>query len=56
MISPDNSWGVELPNHTWNGAIGVIEKGDADVSNTGLVATPARMRVVDFLSPIAQMK
>jgi hypothetical protein len=56
MKSPGNSWGVELPNQTWNGVIGVIVREEADVSTSGLVATPARMRVVDFLSPIVQLK
>lgn len=56
MKSPEHSLGVELPNRTWDGVVGVIARGDADVSTVGLAATAARMGVVDFLWPIAPLK
>jgi hypothetical protein len=56
MIPPENFWGVELPNGTWNGVMGVMERREADVSSIGLVATSARMKVVDFLAPITQLR
>jgi hypothetical protein len=56
MKTPENAWGVELPNGTWNGVIGVMARREADVSSIGLVATSARMRVLDFLAPIKQLK
>jgi hypothetical protein len=56
MIPPENFWGVELPNGTWNGIMGVMERREADVSSNGLVATSARMSVVDFLAPITQLR
>jgi len=56
MIPPENFWGVELPNGTWNGIMGVLERREADVSIHGLVATSARNSVVDFLAPISQYK
>ena len=56
MITPENFWGVKLPNGTWNGVMGVMERREADVSTNGLVATNARKSVVDFLAPITQLK
>ena len=56
MKSRENVWGVELPNGTWNGVIGVMARSEADVSSIGLVATSARMRVVDFLAPVTQLR
>jgi hypothetical protein len=55
-ITPEKFWGVELPNGTWNGVMGVMERREADVSSIGLVATSARRSVVDFLAPITQLK
>jgi hypothetical protein len=54
--TPQNSWGVELPNRTWNGVVGSMMRGEADVSTIGLVATPARTAVIDFLPPIMELK
>jgi hypothetical protein len=56
MNNPEKFWGVELPNGTWNGVMGVMARREADVTSIGLVATSARMRVVDFLAPIAHLK
>jgi len=56
MKTPEKFWGVELPNGTWNGVIGVVERREVDVCSTGLVATSARMSVVDFLAPVTQLK
>ena len=56
MKTPENSWGVKLPNGTWDGVTGVMARREADVSNTALVATSARMSAVDFLMPITQLK
>jgi len=56
MITPENFWGVELPNGTWNGIMGVMARLEADVTINGLVATSARKSVVDFLAPITQHK
>ena len=56
MTTPEKFWGVELPNGTWNGIMGVMERREADVSSNGLVPTSARMSVVDFVAPITQLK
>lgn len=56
MKTPENFWGVELPNGTWNGVMGAMARREAEVSSVGLVATSGRMRVVDFLAPITQIK
>jgi len=55
-MTPENVWGVKLPNGTWNGVMGVLARREADVFTNGLVATSERNSVVDFLTSIMQLK
>ena len=33
---------------SWDGAVGMLQRGEADVSSTGLTMTPERSRGADF--------
>ncbi|XP_033611186.1 probable glutamate receptor [Cryptotermes secundus] len=54
--APQNSWGVELPNHTWDGVMGSMVRGEANFSSIGLAATRARRRAIDFLTPLVELR
>ncbi|XP_055947062.1 probable glutamate receptor [Argiope bruennichi] len=48
VISPDNELGRLLPNGSWTGMIGLIERGEADIAYNCLAITEGRAKVVDF--------
>jgi hypothetical protein len=54
--TPQNSFGVQLPNQTWDGVMGSMLRGEANFSSIGLVATRARRAYTDFLQPIVELK
>ncbi len=59
--SPDGEWGVlrsgangganGSANSTWTGLVGQLERGEADLCFSGLVATSARADFIDFSVP-----
>ena len=44
----DGAWGTDQGNLTWNGMVGMLQRGEADVSSTGLSPNLARAQSVDF--------
>ncbi|ESP00208.1 hypothetical protein LOTGIDRAFT_238650 [Lottia gigantea] len=51
VIVKDNKYGVELENKSWNGIIGELRRGRADLAVAPLTITAERERVVDFSKP-----
>ena len=54
MPSSDGQWGAVDENGTWNGVIGMLNAGQADIAAACLSITEARGRVVNFGSVIAE--
>jgi len=54
--SVDNSSGAQRKNGSWTGVIGMMVRGEVQVADIPLVATPERESVVDFTSPLANIK
>ncbi|XP_042855746.1 glutamate receptor ionotropic, kainate 2-like [Penaeus japonicus] len=52
VFSDDKNFGFESPNGTWTGVIGMIERGEADLSGVVLSVDAARSQVVDFSVPL----
>ncbi|GBO45030.1 hypothetical protein AVEN_60898-1 [Araneus ventricosus] len=48
VIADDNELGRLLPNGSWTGMIGLIQKGRADIAYNCLGITEDRVKVVDF--------
>ncbi|GBN57508.1 hypothetical protein AVEN_154745-1, partial [Araneus ventricosus] len=48
VIAEDREWGRILPNGSWTGIIGNIQKGAADIADSYLGITEQRATVVDF--------
>ena len=44
----DHKWGVQEPNGSFNGMVGSIEKGDADMIATPISFTASRHTVADY--------
>ena len=44
----DKKYGTKLPNGSWNGIIGELQRRNADVGLCGLAVTEQRSKVVDF--------
>ncbi|PSN32789.1 Ionotropic receptor 186 [Blattella germanica] len=56
-IAPPNlSFGGVTPNGSWDGLIGFITRGSADVSSNGFQHTRDRISAVSFLNPILETK
>ncbi|PSN32790.1 Ionotropic receptor 187 [Blattella germanica] len=56
-IAPSNlSFGGVTPNGSWDGLIGFITRGSADVSSNGFQHTRDRISAVSFLNPILETK
>ena len=53
VLTPDGSIGVRNSNGSWNGMIGMIQRGEADFALPLLTRTLAREEVVDFSIPLA---
>ncbi|XP_061083986.1 glutamate receptor ionotropic, delta-1 isoform X2 [Conger conger] len=45
---PDNKYGTQLPNGSWNGMIGELINKRADLAVSAITITPERESVVDF--------
>ena len=45
------NWGRKLPNGSWDGIIGMIERKEADIGIGGITISNERMSVVDFSFP-----
>lgn len=51
VIPPDGEWGVEMPNGSWTGIIGMVNKGVTDLGLGYLVMTEERYKAVKFSTP-----
>ena len=49
--SVDGSFGSQNENKSWNGIIGMLERGEADLGVTLLTVSESRLKVVDFSIP-----
>lgn len=56
---PDGKWGspVKLPNETsegesWNGMVGALYRGEADMSMSEFTVLESRRRVVDYSTAV----
>ncbi|KAF8778047.1 Glutamate receptor ionotropic like protein [Argiope bruennichi] len=47
----NNDFGKLLPNGSWTGMIGMIQRGEADLAFTHIIVTEERYKVVDFSTP-----
>jgi hypothetical protein len=54
--SVDNSSGAPSKNGSWTGLLGMMLTGEVQVADMQLVMTPERESVVDFTSPLANIK
>ncbi|KAL3307698.1 Glutamate receptor 3 [Cichlidogyrus casuarinus] len=50
----DNSYGKEDNKHHWNGMVGELLRGEADIAVAPLTITSGRERVVDFSTPFME--
>ncbi|XP_035223526.1 glutamate receptor ionotropic, delta-1-like [Stegodyphus dumicola] len=51
VIPPDKEWGSRLPNGSWSGIIGMLQRGEADIGISAIFITEQRLGVVDFSTP-----
>ncbi|XP_043487436.1 probable glutamate receptor [Polistes fuscatus] len=51
-----NSWGLNLLNKTWTGAVGTLVKNEADIAGMGLMMTSDRLDAIDFTAPVYSTK
>ncbi|XP_042855611.1 glutamate receptor-like [Penaeus japonicus] len=49
---PDGMWGVELPNGSWNGMLGMIQRQEVDMALGPFAVSYPRTKVADFPSSI----
>ena len=49
---PDGKFGVELPNGTWNGILGVLHKREAELGLVSFSMHEPRRRIVDYIRPV----
>jgi len=54
--SVDNSAGARRKNGSWTGVIGMMLRGEVQVADLSLTMTPERESVVDFTSPLTDMR
>nr|XP_045585804.1 glutamate receptor ionotropic, delta-1-like [Procambarus clarkii] len=50
--APDSDWGLELPNGTWTGSLGMLNRREAEMSAGVYSITDNRARAVDFSYPL----
>ncbi|KAK2579344.1 hypothetical protein KPH14_008295 [Odynerus spinipes] len=50
------SWGVNLPNGSWTGVIGMLVRNEADIAATGLMMTSDRLDAIAFTSAVYATK
>lgn len=57
---PDKAWGSRYQGRNgswlWNGLVGQLERGEADVSVAGLTVTVERQSAIDFTVSVAQAR
>ncbi|CAH1798701.1 unnamed protein product [Owenia fusiformis] len=51
----DANYGVELPNGSWNGLIGELREGKADLAVASLTISYGREQVIDFTAPFMHL-
>ncbi|XP_068234390.1 glutamate receptor 4-like [Palaemon carinicauda] len=49
---PTDYNGIELPNGTWTGSLGMLNRNEANMSMTVYMVTSSRIRAVDFSEPV----
>ncbi|XP_027226082.2 glutamate receptor 4 [Penaeus vannamei] len=49
---PDGMWGVELPNGSWNGMLGMIQRQEVDMALGPFAVSYQRTKVADFPASI----
>ncbi|XP_071125932.1 glutamate receptor-like [Mytilus edulis] len=54
-IAKDEQYGKELENGTWNGVIGELVRGEADIAFGAMTISSERERVVDFTKPFMSL-
>ncbi|XP_076349541.1 glutamate receptor ionotropic, delta-1-like isoform X2 [Tachypleus tridentatus] len=52
FIPPDRKWGRNMPNGSWNGMIGMLERKEVDVALGPFSITFGRNKVVSFSYPL----
>ena len=50
-VPEDEAWGAEDENGTWTGIIGMVQRSEADIGASGLVAVPTSRKAIRYLSP-----
>ncbi|KAJ4430946.1 hypothetical protein ANN_19539 [Periplaneta americana] len=50
-LSPDGAWGSLTSNNTWNGMVGMIVRGEAEMAITAFTMTKSRLAYVNFMAP-----
>ncbi|KAI4496719.1 hypothetical protein M0804_000529 [Polistes exclamans] len=51
-----DSWGLNLLNGTWTGAVGILVKNEADIAGMELMMTSDRLDAIDFTTPVYSTK
>ncbi|XP_016839636.1 glutamate receptor 2 isoform X1 [Nasonia vitripennis] len=49
-FEPVGSWGYKGPNGSWDGMIGMLQRGEIDFGGTGCFLTPERMGAIQYIS------
>ncbi|XP_071548117.1 glutamate receptor ionotropic, kainate glr-3-like [Panulirus ornatus] len=49
---PDQQWGIKLPNDTWTGMMGQLDRQEVDMALGPFTMTPQRASVCDFSVPL----
>ena len=52
----DNMFGGKTQNGTWTGVLGMLQRGEAEVSNVAFVMSSVRMEAVDFTIPLLEIR
>ena len=56
IISVDGTSGALRRDGSWTGVLGMMLRGEVQVADIPLVATPERESVVDFTFPLADIR
>lgn len=51
-ITTDPRYGNPTPNGSWSGVIGLLSRGETDMSSMGLALVKTRAEVIDFVFPL----
>ncbi len=52
--SVDGVWGGPLPNGSWNGFVGMLQRHDIDICTAGLAIQLRRTMVIDFATTLVR--